>query len=145
MQLYMFYTIYRLGRAGEPWTYMSAFRGTYCSQRSQFHSTGCVMMPNFFVEILDPSGQKYLWGKIKFNFYHAWLFSGAPTGESLVPRCTTTLGIAHLSSLKSPWTPVCTVVWTAPKWHQSFSWRIHTSLSMVAAYFLLGVWLSFSG
>ena len=51
---------------------------------------------------------------------------------------------AHWSGVPAPRIPVCSGGWCAPKWSQSYSWRIHTSLIRVASTWWPGEWLTYS-
>ena len=80
--------------------------------------------------------------------WREWVGSVSPgmlTWIGLALRHPTTLAAAHWSGAPAPRIPVCSGGWRAPKWSQSYSWRIHTSLSRTASTWWPGDWLSFSG
>ena len=80
--------------------------------------------------------------------WRLWLGLGPPgalTWIVLARRRLPTAASGLLLFVQAPWNPGCTGVWPAPKWWKSYSWRICTSMSRVAATFLQGDWLSSSG
>ena len=66
---------------------------------------------------------------------------GVLTWIGLALRHPPTVAAAHWSSASAPRIPACSGGWRAPKWSQSYSWRIHTSPSRVASTWCPGDWI----
>ena len=72
------------------------------------------------------------------------LIPGVLTWIGLALSHTLTVAAAHWSGAPAPRIPVCSGEWRAPKWSQSYSWRIHTSLSRADSTWWIGNWITSS-
>ena len=79
------------------------------------------------------------------GFDWVWVPLGALTWIGLDRPRLPIAGAGRLSYAPATWNHGCTGVWPAPKWWKSYSWRIRTSVSRVAATLLQGDWKSSSG
>ena len=101
---------------------------------------------SLFTRWVGLGGQAWhLCGVTQGESFARLIFPGFPTRICLVWRHPFTAGVAIRSNVPAPWTHVCTVWWTTPKWCQSYYWRIHTSSIRVFVTLLQGGCMSFSG
>ena len=146
MLLYWVCLLYCLEKSGETWPSLLVVGVFYCACFVWVSSTGCFLVLTFYIlSRLRLSGPKSTWGNSEWKFLLAWFYFGSPFRRGSLQNRPPTACIARWSDVTAPWNPGCNGVWPAPKWWQSYYWRIRTSSSRVAAILLWGGWLYFWG
>ena len=146
MLLYWVNFLYRLWGEDVPYPTLSIVDSTSDALSGHIYLTGCLLVLTlYFLWRIKPSGGIYLLVSLGWKCFWVWGFPGAPIWTGWSQLWPTTTGAVRLYYVPTPWTPWCTGVWPAPKWWQSYSWRIQKSYSTVDAILMWGGWLSFSG
>ena len=100
--------------------------GVPCPPFSVSAAPLCCRLPS--LPLVDGVGGQVYAGE--WGVWGSGLVCGSPgllTWRGLALRHPPTGAAAHCSSALAPGILVCSCGWRAPKWSQSYSWRIHTS------------------
>ena len=118
-------------------------RGDRCNLYPLLFLFGAIVMPSY----RSSFGGWWWWAGVwvRLGCWGEWIGLVSPgvlTWIVLALHHPPTVAAAHLSGASAPGISVWKGGWRAPKWSESYSWRIRTTLSRIASTWWSGDWLT---